>query len=219
MPEIKVTHSEGEGGQTASTLDITSDLDVPDKIKSKIKRDIGEFLVEKIREAAAQSKSLVSGERIPALSAAYKKHKTAEGLPGQPNLEFTGALMDGLTFKPTDEGIALGWFDMEQAEKADGHLKFSGRDNNLPKRRILPAEGQRFKADVQREIEQIVADAVSDAIDIRPSDLYGIASKQALYEYLKSRFDGFSRPEIRMAVLGNPELVSLLEDADLLDLL
>lgn len=215
---VKVTRSEGAPGHTASMIDFLSGVQAPAPIKEQIKRDVGDFLLETILQTVRKAESPVSGESWPVLDKEYKTHKREEGSTPEANMELHGTMLDSLTYRETPDGIELGFFD-EEAWKADGHLKFSGKENNTPKRRFIPAEGQRFKAEIEAGIEQIIADAMGDAAPVTPEDLRGVSSKAELYDQLQRFFPNLSTPLIKSTILRTPELVALLDELDLLDLL
>ena len=97
-------------------------------------------------------KSPVAGERFRKLS---KKYADAEKQGNRtPNLRLEGDMLEALKFESTDDGIEVGVFGSE-AQKADGHNKFTGRKNNTPKRRFIPTTKQTFKKSITSEIERI----------------------------------------------------------------
>lgn len=192
-------------------------MKISETAKSKIKNDVGEYLVESILSSASASKSPVAGESFPALSKIYKKRKIAEGHAGKPNLELEGDMLDALTFKETKNGIELGWFG-DQAPKADGHNNFSGK-SDLPQRRVLPAEGQEFVSRIQGEVEKIIADAVADGMSFNTDDFEGVESKSDLYEALDEYFPGMSKAEIKGVIARTPDLAHMLDGMDLIGLL
>lgn len=216
--EIKVKKATGSPEKTTSQIDFLSGLKVPESIKAKVKADVGDFLVESIVSSLSRAESPVAGESFPALSKEYKAKKKADGLPPKPNLEFEGDLQDALTYKNTPNGIEIGFFG-DQAWKADGHLKFSGKENATPKRRFLPDEGQEFKPGIQREIEKIVADAIASEVEIDSSDFESVATRSDLYEALGEYFPDLSRAAAKGMVLRNPAFVAFLDDNGLLGLL
>ena len=217
--QFKVTAAVGSSNKTASSLDLVSDLKLPESVKSQIKNDIGDYLVESIISAAGDSKSPVAGGAWKkALSDSYKKQKVAQGLPGVANMEESGDLLDSLTYKTTDSGIDIGWFGSE-AGKADGHNNFSG-DSPLPRRQTLPDEGQKFSSEIQKNIEKIISDAVNNNTEFDSQDFEGIDNKAELYNILAEYFpDAVSNYELRLILTRNPELAALLDEMDLIDLL
>jgi len=214
---IKLKTLEAVGSESATYSEFELDANVSESVKTKIQQDVGEFIVEQVLQTIGNAKSPVSGESWGRLSKDYKSKKVGEGLPGEADMENTGALKDALTFK-TGDTLKVGFFNSE-AWKADGHLKFSGADGTAPRRRFLPDEGQKFISSIQSGIDKIVADNIleSDAIDAE--DLDGIESKAELYATLKDRYPDLSRAQIRLAITRNPRLTNLFEDLDLLDLL
>lgn len=216
MSKIKVIDAVGSESETYSEFEL--DVEAPVAVKKKINREIGEFIVEQILQETQSAKSPVSGESWPALSKDYKAKKVSLGLAGSANMELTGQLKDELRFKTVDGNLRVGFFGTDEAWKADGHLKFSGAENETPKRRFLPAAGQSFKSSIQDGIENIIADnLVSGGLD--KADLEGIETKSQLYAVLKENFGDLSKAEIAAAITRNPDLVDLLDELDLLELL
>lgn len=213
---IKVTEAEGTPTKTVSKIDLGLG-DVPTKVADKIKDEVGQYIVEQVLKTVAQAKSPVAGEKWPKLSAKYKKIKLREGASEEANLQLYGDMMDALDFQSTDDGIEVGFIDTDEAWKADGHLKFSGEENNTPRRRFLPGDGEEFKGDIQKGIDRIIADNMSSQFN--SSDFSGVETKKDLYEVLSGIFEDLSKNEIKLAVLRNEELYNLLKDEDLLDLL
>ena len=127
----------------------------------QIQSDVGDFLVEQILLSVGKGKSPVSGESFKSLSKDYKDKKIKLGASPIPNLELTGEMLNSLTYRTTSDGIEIGFFD-DQAWKADGHLKFSGEKNGTPKRRFLPDVGQSFKKDIDKEINKIIQERLSE---------------------------------------------------------
>lgn len=217
MP-MKVKSITGTETKTVSTLELTKDLPLTEKVKTRIKRDVGDFLVESIVSTVGGAASPVAGEAWPKLSKGYKKLKLESGLPDKANMEFEGDMLDALTYKTTDDGIDIGFFN-RQAWKADGHLKFSGEKNNIPKRRFLPGVGQKFDSDIQSGVEQIITDALNDAVDFTSEDFNQVTTRAELYDVLGEQFPGLSRAEIRATVARTPKLAGLLESEGVLELL
>lgn len=177
---------------------------------------MGEFLVEQTLFALDSAKSPVQGESFPALSRKYKKRKLAEGGRGIPDLELTGDLKADLTASPAPDGLEIGFFG-SQADKADGHLKFSDRENNCPQRRFLPGEGQKFKREIESGVEDIIARRSGEAF--KEEDFADVESKADLYDVLSEVYLDMSRSEIRQAVASSPDLFDLLSGLDLIGLL
>lgn len=215
---MEVKKAVGTKSKTTSEIDLELSDALPETIKAKVKRDVGEFLVERVLSSLRNAETPVKGEGWPALSKEYKAKKKAEGLPGEPNMELEGDMLDALTFEETSDGVEIGFFGAE-AWKADGHLKFSGKENNTPQRRFLPGEGQEFDAEITRKAEQIIADAIAENADFDKSVFEDVASKSDLYEVLAEFFPDMSRAEIRSAVTRAPALIKLLDELDLIDLL
>ena len=212
----KVIDSVGSDDRTTSTIDL--ELEAPKSVQAKIKRDVGEFIVSEILGSLNESHSPVAGEKWPGLSKGYKKIKVAQGGTTTPDMQLSGDMLDSLKFKPTSEGIEVGFFGKEAA-KADGHNKLSGRENFTPQRRFLPEEGQSFLKSIEKGIEEIIADAVVEAEKLDKSDFQGVETKYDLMRVLSDKFDGMTNSEIKGAILRSPDLTELLDSLNLLGLL
>lgn len=212
---MKLTDATGSSERTTATIDLGL-RGLSPRMKEEIREQVGEYLVEQILLNVGEAKSPVAGESFPALSKEYKDRKIELGGVGKPNMELNGPMLSSLTFKPTEDGIELGFFD-EQAAKADGHLKFSGKENNNPKRRFIPGEGQLFKAQIQKEVDRIVAEKVLG--QFRESDFKEVYTSAVLYRKLADILPGKSQAQIRDFVLGSTKLVGILDDLGILGLL
>src|SRR3990167_2243627 len=124
-PILEVLEADGSDNETASRIRIAMPDSASEEVRSRIKRDVGDYLVEAVRQAVAEQSTPVNGESWkPKLSPEYEKTKKKMGLPPVPNMEQSGEMMDALRFKETVDGIDIGFFD-DNAAKADGHLHFS----------------------------------------------------------------------------------------------
>lgn len=160
---IKVIGAIGSERKTVSQIDLgLGDTNLSKQEQKDLKEKIGELLVEKVLSSVGDSTSPVSGQSWPLLSKEYKKKKKEFGSKVTANMELTGDMLDSLTFKPTIDGIEIGFFN-KQAWKADGHLKFSGAHNNTPQRRFLPGEGQSFKRDITSIVNDMIQEAIQES--------------------------------------------------------
>lgn len=167
----------------------------------------------------ADAKSPVTGASWPALSDKYKKDKQAQGAGDEPNMELTGDMLDSLDAIATDDGVEIGFFD-DQAWKADGHLKFSGSENNLPQRKFLPEEGDSFKKEIEAGVKSIIQDAIVSSGHVDKAEFKDVETKSELYDVLKEQFgDYLSTREIRSAVLRDQRLTLILDELGIIDLL
>ncbi len=219
--EIKVKRAVGSPDKTAVTLEITKGLKLSPATRSQIKTDVGEYIVESVLKKLSNGEGTVDGEDWPELSPGYKKKKIADGLPGIPNMEFEGDMLDSLTYEDSGgDDIEVGFFDSE-AWKADGHLHFSKASKNAtaPQRRFLPGEGEDFISSIQKGAEAIIADAIGSAQEFDTQDFNAVNTKAELYAVLDEYFPDFSRSEIVNVVSRNPELARMLDDLGLFELL
>ncbi len=214
---VKVLEAVGSPTRTVSSLDLGLDANIPDAIASKIKQDVGQYIVEQVLLTLSEAKSPVKGESWPKLSEKYKKIKVDAGGSPIANMELYGDMLDSLSFEETDAGVDVGFLG-EQAWKADGHLKFSGAENNTPQRRFLPGDGEEFRSNIQDGIDKIIADGMSEQFD--KSDFENVDTKTELYDTLAEIFgEEMSRTDMKLAVLRNEYLYDMLDELDILDLL
>lgn len=205
--------------ETSSEIDLFSDLDLTKSQKKEIQSQVGEFLVEQTAIAVSSLKSPVDGgEFVSKLtSKEYKKKKLDEVGSSEPNLEFSGRMLDQLTYEPTSSGIKIGIFG-DRAPAADGHNNLSG-DSKLPRRQFLPEQGQDYKSDIKKEVERIIADVIAETSDIQKSAFEGVETKSDLYTRLGALLNLSSRAEIKLAVIRNVDLLEMLDGLELSDLL
>lgn len=149
------------------------------------------------------------------MSREYKKRKVDEGAPPVANLDLRGDLLEALDFEETDGGIKLGFFG-DQAPKADGHLKFSGKEGTAPKRRSIPAEGQKFVSSIESEVEAMVAEAVAETIEPDASDFESVETASEFWEAIADYFPEMSRTKVKMTVLNSPSLTDFFESLGLM---
>jgi len=201
-------------GETSVDIDLFEGRELPVRVKRRIQDEVGNFLVEQTLISMNQKQSPVSGAgSFKALSPGYKKLKQAQVGSTEANLEFDGVLKDELTFEPAPFGISLGVYG-ERAGAADGHNNLSGK-SSLPTRKFLPDEGEKYKAQIAREVERIVADIVAEEIKFKKSDFKDVTTKGELYAVLKTIFGEMSRAELNLSVFRNEELLDLLIELDL----
>lgn len=197
------------------------DLEIPENLsqetKSRIKNEVGEYLVEQILLNVGESKSPLDGARFKALSKNYRKEKQEEGAPGVPNLELHGDMLSSLSYVEKGGGIEIGVFGSE-APKADGHNNFSGK-SNLPERRFLPAEGESFKSSIEKEVQAIIDDAVAEDEPIDETAFEEIDSNGAFYTVLMSELGVTTRSEARNVVLRTPKWFNFVQKAGLMEFL
>lgn len=216
MPEVKKIVV--GAGEISSEIDLVSQIVASESAKDKIKQAVGEYLVEQTLLFVGDAKSPIAGEGWKrSLNPEYKKEKVADGGTGFANLEASGSMLQSFEFETTSDGIKIGIFGSE-AEKADGHNNFSG-DSELPQRRFLPDEGQLYKAAIERGVDEIINEILSEDADLSKEDLEVVETTEELYSILSSSTGISSRADIRSAVLGNTRLRDMLEELDLLDLL
>ncbi len=180
---------------------------------------MGDFLIEETLKSVAASKSPVAGEKWPALKPSYRKEKDAAGHPPVPNMEFSGDMLADLTFKDTADGIQIGFIGSDQAPKADGHVKFSGKDNGVRKRRFLPGEGQEYVSSIQKDVDQIIADAIVESMPFDTKELKDVDSKADLYSLFRDAWPDLTNAEIKATILRTPDIFAMLADLDLEDFL
>lgn len=198
---------------TAARIDLGI-AGVAPRLKKKIQNEVGEYLIEQTELALSKAQSPVQGESFGTLTKKYAAKKKAEGLRPIANLDFNGDMIDALSFEPTENGIAFGVFG-DEAPKADGHNKLSGKKNPFltTQRRFLPDEGQHFKKPIEKEIERIVNENL--LTQLKRADFAGVESTKEFYAIIKSILPDYSRAEMLRFIVGNEELHAMVKGLDL----
>lgn len=166
--------------------DVILDLaKVPDTKKTKVKKEVADFLYNEVLRYVGSGKSPVQGENanFKILNKAYaKKEKQGNRTP---NLQLEGDLMRK-DFKAKaleeDDVIRVGHYNPNtsntEGEKADGHNQHSAKaqawalTKEMPRRRYIPSESQNFRSDIMDGVKSIIsryetddtADILADAL-------------------------------------------------------
>jgi len=203
-------------GVTTSELDFLSDVVASQRVKKKIKRDVGDLLVEHTLDSLASATTPVAGAAFKkTLSKDYKKRKASAGLGTKANLEFTGSMTEKLTYKQTDTGIEIGVFKDKDAAKADGHNNFSGQ-SKLPRRKFLPQEGDQYKSTIKQQVEDIIFEHIALDTSIPKEELKSIDNSADFWSVMLLAFGELSKPDIRRAVTQDPMWIDFLSANGLL---
>jgi hypothetical protein len=142
----------------------TSGLDTAQK--EEIKEEIAEYIYDSILKDTSEQKSAVTGKKFKALSKDYKKIKSKIAL-GVANLELTGDMLNALEYKTYRDGIEIGIFDPDEAQKSDNHNKFSAksRKTKVPERQFIPRQGETFRAGIIKEVTLLAEELKDDFED------------------------------------------------------
>jgi hypothetical protein len=216
---LKVKRALGSPNDTYTEIEL--DVAAPKDVKEKINLEVAQYLHEQTLLSMSRAESPVEGESWPALSkkSDYIKKKIADGGTDEADMELTGAMKDAFDYEADSKKIRLGFFGTDEAWKADGHLKFSGKTGTAPRHRFLPGVGQEFDQSIQDGVEQIVADNLVEAAGVQKEMFDGIDSKSALYGVLETIFEDMTRAEIREAITRSVELTEMLDELGLLEML
>lgn len=217
---MKTIKAQGTETRTSSEIDLFDGIIASDEVKERIAERVGDYLVEQILDSVGSARSPVQGESFSPLSKDYKDYKKEQGANPVANMELKGDMLNSLTFKATDNGVEVGFFD-DQAWKADGHNHFSEASVHAiaPKRRFLPDEGQNFKPEIQRGVDAIIAEEVVKDIELSREDLKNIETKAEFYAVFRELLPGYSNKKIVGAIIQNGALLADLEEFGLLDYL
>lgn len=134
---------------------------IPREDLETVRKEIKEFVLEKVLSHIGDGVSPVTGEPWDALSADYKKKKKKESSSTKANLELTGDMLDALDIRIKGNIFTLLVDDSSQAGKSDGHNNHSGK-SDLPLRRFIPKGKQKFADDIMDGIEEIVTEYEKD---------------------------------------------------------
>jgi len=135
--------------------------DVPVENKPAAQREVADYLVNEVLRKLRDGVSPVNGEgRFSYLDKDYAKRE--KGGVRTANLELEGDLKDSLKAVPSGDNFIKFGHEGNQVPKADGHNQLSNkaqtwaRKSGLDKRRYIPAENQKFSADITSEISKIL---------------------------------------------------------------
>lgn len=148
--------------------------DVPREARSRVKEEVADFLEEEILRDIASGTSPVQGEgRFKRLDQDYARNE--KGGNRTSNLELEGDLLTDFFVKKTrGNKIKIG-HEGSEVPKSDGHNQLSTKakewasKNGFPRRRYIPAEGQKFKRRIVDGIKGII-DANTVTTSRRDSD-------------------------------------------------
>lgn len=206
-PKIDVIANEANGSETSAEINLDLSL-VPRSERSRVKQDVGEFIIEQTLQSLGDRKSPVSGApyRSFLTSDEYRKEKRSQNLSPVADLELTGRLKDSLRSKNTREGIKIGHFSASQAPKADGHNNISG-DSLLPERRYLPKPGEKYKRQIQTEIDRIIAESAVEANAPTKRQLESISTKTEFWQLMSTLYPDIPRSDVVSAVSRNKNFI------------
>lgn len=134
--------------------------------KAEALKEIGEYLKTTILDHAGDLKTTVKGGAYKkSLSPAYKKFKDDFASP-VPNMELSGDMLDSLDYEYNIASgtVEVGFFDYDQAQKADNHNKFTTNAlaTDVPARQLIPKNG---RDELRPEILQDIKDILDDYRD------------------------------------------------------
>lgn len=216
---MKTTKATATKSETSVTLDLFEGRRLSAAAKEQVREQVGQYLVEQTLADIASAKSPVAGEgSFPALKKGpYREKKLEELGTAKADQQFSGETLDEFDFKSTSNGIKIGVFG-DRAPVFDGHNNLSGK-SSLPRRRSLPDEGQKYRPEIEKEINRIIADVAREDLGISREELAGVSTRRGLVSLLRSKFGDLSMTELALAVFRSPELVEMLRRRDLLRLL
>jgi hypothetical protein len=125
--------------------------------------EIGEFLVDEILSNAGEGKTSVkNGKWKKGLSKDYAAKKSQVSGETIANMELTGDMLDSLTYRVNKSKMELevGFFEDEQAKKADNHNKFSAKSKKtkVPARQSIPRKKEKFRKSIETGVGKIIRD-------------------------------------------------------------
>lgn len=215
---MKVTRTTTSKSETSASLDLFEGRKLPSSVKDQIREEVGTYLVEESLLAVSSAKSPVAGESFPGLiKGPYRKKKLEEVGNATADLQLSGETLDEFSFASTKDGIKIGVFG-DRAPVADGHNNLSGK-SQLPQRRFIPAEDQSYRPAITKEVDRIVADAIAESASFKKSDFKGVETFMELKAVLEARVGTMTRPETKIFIYRNEDLLDLLDSLDLVRLI
>jgi hypothetical protein len=144
---------------------------VPESLKSQVKNEVGELLIEEIINSVAGGVSPVDGSSFKTLTKKYAD--IMKGGDRFPNLELDGDMLSAITFEELDDGVEIGIFDPNEVPKADNHNKFSSESKrtSVPKRQFIPKGKENFVEEIMERIENIISEYELDSDELVDAEL------------------------------------------------
>ncbi len=212
---MKTIKTNATANKTSSEIDLFEGISLSLEAKRRVAEEAGELLIDSILKDVGGAKSPVSGDRFPRLSKSYKKFKESQNLGGSANLEFTGDMLDNLSFNVSRSGkLEIGVFGQE-AHKADGHNNFSG-DSTLPLRQFLPKEQQVYRQGIKSQIDSILREAIAKNIKLPVRKLQAVETKEQFFTVMSEIFPNVSRAKIVEALLSDEQVIRSITDLGLI---
>ncbi len=140
---------------------------VPKYVTTKIRKDVGKFILSSVNKDASESRSSVSGQTWKGLSKEYAKVKSRITMPVA-NLNLHGDMLKAFKKKDTVAGIEFGIFNKKQAQKADGHCKLGVYgQSSLPKRQFIPSQTENYRPGIMNKAVSMAKKIVKDWKDTK----------------------------------------------------
>jgi hypothetical protein len=212
---MRVIKTRATANETSSEIDLFDGAKLSKADKIKVAEEARDILQDVILKSVGNAKSPIKGESWPGLSKEYKAFKESKNRNGIANMELSGDMLDSLDGKVSATGkLTMGYFGSE-AKKADGHNNFSG-DSDLPQRRSLPGVDQVFKGGVEKQINELVREAVASNVKLPVGRLKQVTTRKGLFDILGEVFPNSSRVVITDLILSNDDLANTISDLGLL---
>lgn len=138
-------------------------------LKGEFKESAIEDVTNFVKEAVLKD---VGGGVSPVTGRAFPKYKDPKKYPGKEkrkspvNLELSGDMLDSLSVDQLSGTKIRLTVSEDQMPKADNHNKFSAKsqDTGVPARKFIPnaANGENFKPEIRKRIEQIISSYVDE---------------------------------------------------------
>jgi hypothetical protein len=134
---------------------------VPRGQRGEVKKEIGDFLLKRVKEDLEVTRSPVTGRLFKTLKKGpYKDFKRANKGTAAADLDLYGDMQNAMEARPTRGGVNFGIWDNEQAKKADNHNKFSGKSlrTKVPKRSFIPNKknDEQFRPAIRDSVNKII---------------------------------------------------------------
>jgi phage gpG-like protein len=184
--------------------------------------EVADYLENEVMRTISKGVSPVKGEgNFQRLDAKYAKN--FKGGSRTSNLELEGDLKDSLIVKPATGSFIKFGHEGAQVPKADGHNQISSKAKRwavgaeMPKRRYIPDDGQKFKDNITSEIKKIIKDfsqVENNTVSIDEDNLDALLSSTSIKEVAspEQRESGTSFVSID-DLFSDDSIDALLEDA------
>jgi len=149
--------------KTEVKIDLKKELKGLDSAtKSKVSAEIADLLRREVgNDAVNGARSSVTGQKFKGLSKAYRAFKKSQTGSTKANLVLDGDMLGNLKKQSGVQSVKLKITRSKEIKKFFNH----NTGDTLPKRQVLPNEGESFRSGIMKKINKVIRDARKSSKD------------------------------------------------------